>query len=152
MVAGHLREQNGLYQIILSYKDGDGKRKTKFISTGLPVKGNKRKAEAMLMDARQTFVPPVFAVTPLEKAKPDELLFTDFILEWLEMMKNSVETTTYASYCMVIKRKIVPYFKETRFIVADLADSSKDAATIHFAARSSTLECAALEFCMCARP
>ena len=59
MVAGHLREQNGLYQIILSYKDGDGKRKTKSISTGLPVKGNKRKAEAMLMDARQTFVPPV---------------------------------------------------------------------------------------------
>ena len=43
MVAGHLREQNGLYQIILSYKDGDGKRKTKSISTGLPVKGNKRK-------------------------------------------------------------------------------------------------------------
>ena len=60
MVAGHLREQNGLYQIILSYKDGDGKRKTKSISTGLPVKGNKRKAEAMLMDARQTFVPPCF--------------------------------------------------------------------------------------------
>ena len=53
MVAGHLREQNGLYQIILSYKDSDGKRKTKSISTGLPVKGNKRKAESMLMDARQ---------------------------------------------------------------------------------------------------
>ena len=120
MVAGHLREQNGLYQIILSYKDGDGKRKTKSTSTGLPVKGNKRKAEAMLMDARQTFVPPVFAVAPLEKAKPDELLFTDFILEWLEMMKNSVETTTYASYCMVIKRKIVPYFEDKRILLKDL--------------------------------
>ena len=120
MVAGHLREQNGLYQIILSYKDGDGKRKTKSISTGLPVKGNKRKAESMLMDARQTFVPPVVTVAPLEKAKPDELLFTDFILEWLEMMKNSVETTTYASYCMVIKRKIVPYFKDKRILLKDL--------------------------------
>lgn len=72
------------------------------------------------MDARQTFVPPVFAVAPLEKAKPDELLFTDFILEWLEMMKNSVETTTYASYCMVIKRKIVPYFKDKRILLKDL--------------------------------
>jgi hypothetical protein len=29
MVAGHLREQNGYYQIILSYKDADGNRKTK---------------------------------------------------------------------------------------------------------------------------
>lgn len=70
MVAGHLREQNGLYQIILSYKDSDGKRKTKSISTGLPVKGNKRKAESMLMDARQTFVPPVVAAVPLEKRNP----------------------------------------------------------------------------------
>ena len=72
------------------------------------------------MDARQTFVQPVFAVAPLEKAKPDELLFTDFILKWLEMMKNSVETTTYASYCIVIKRKIVPYFKDKRILPKDL--------------------------------
>lgn len=42
-VAGHLREQNGMYQMILSWKDTDGKRRTKSISTGLPVKGNKKK-------------------------------------------------------------------------------------------------------------
>lgn len=48
MVAGHLREQNGKYQMILSWKGTDGKRKTKSVSTGLPVKGNKRRAEEML--------------------------------------------------------------------------------------------------------
>ena len=42
-VAGHLREQNGMYQMILSWKDTDGKRRTKSISTGLPVKGNKKR-------------------------------------------------------------------------------------------------------------
>ena len=42
MVAGHLREQNGIYQMILSYKDKSKKRKTKSISTHLPVKGNKK--------------------------------------------------------------------------------------------------------------
>ena len=41
-VAGHLREQNGMYQMILSWKDTNGKRRTKSISTGLPVKGNKK--------------------------------------------------------------------------------------------------------------
>ena len=46
MVAGHLRIQNGIYQMILSYKDKQNKRKTKSISTHLPVKGNKKKAEA----------------------------------------------------------------------------------------------------------
>ncbi len=43
MVAGHLREQNGLYQIILSYKDGDGKRETKSISTGYRSKATSEK-------------------------------------------------------------------------------------------------------------
>ena len=41
-VAGHLREQNGMYQMILSWKDTNGKRRTKSISTGLPVKENKK--------------------------------------------------------------------------------------------------------------
>lgn len=41
-VAGHLREQNGMYQMILSWKDTDEKRRTKSISTGLSVKGNKK--------------------------------------------------------------------------------------------------------------
>lgn len=58
MVAAHLRKQNGIYQMILSYYDNNGKRRTKSISTHLPVKGNKRKAEEMLRITRQEFVPP----------------------------------------------------------------------------------------------
>ena len=53
MVAGHLRKQNGIYQMILSFYDSNGKRRTKSISTHLPVKGNKRKAEEMLQITRQ---------------------------------------------------------------------------------------------------
>ena len=55
MVAGHLREQNGYFQMILSWKDADGKRKSKSISTGLTVKGNKKQAEAMLLKTRKEF-------------------------------------------------------------------------------------------------
>ena len=49
MVAGHLREKKGYFYMILSYPDAAGKRKTKWLPTGLPVKGNKKKAEKMLM-------------------------------------------------------------------------------------------------------
>ena len=45
MVAGHLQEKNGLYYMVVSYPDVAGKRKTKWFSTGLPIKGNKKKAE-----------------------------------------------------------------------------------------------------------
>ena len=44
MVAGHLQEKNNFYYIVLSYKDETGKRRTKWESTGLPVKKNKKKA------------------------------------------------------------------------------------------------------------
>ena len=69
MVAGHLRIQNGIYQIILSYKDSSGKRHTKSVSTGLPVKGNARKADAMLQQARMDFIPPDM---PAQKQKGDD--------------------------------------------------------------------------------
>ena len=49
MVTGHLREQNGYFQMILTWKDASGKRRSKSISTGLTVKGNKKRAEKMLM-------------------------------------------------------------------------------------------------------
>ena len=39
MVAGHLQEKKGYYYAVLSYYNSAGKRKTKWISTGLPVKG-----------------------------------------------------------------------------------------------------------------
>lgn len=118
MVAGHLREKRGIYHMVLSYIDENGKRATPTKSTGLSVKGNKKRAEAMLSDWRKS------EEIALEKRKasgsikkPDpskEILFTQFMLDWLEMMKNSVEVTTYASYVQAIKSKINPYF-DARF-------------------------------------
>ena len=100
----YLREQNGYYQIILSYKDIDSNRRTKSVSTGLPVKGNKKRAGAMLLEARKSFDPGAPPET-------ENILFSDFLLGWLEMMKNSVELTTYATYAMTIKSRIAPYYK-----------------------------------------
>ena len=59
MVAGHLQEKNDFYYIVLSYKDAAGKRKTKWEATGLSVKRNKKKAEALLLDVGGTsWFPP----------------------------------------------------------------------------------------------
>ena len=50
MVAGHLQEKNGQFYAVLSYKDANGKRLTKWVPIGLSVKGNKKKAEMELLD------------------------------------------------------------------------------------------------------
>ena len=113
MVSGHLREKNGIYQMVLNYKDDQGKYKTKSISTELPVKGNKKRAEEMLQEERKKF-----------KQKPEndskDILFTEYLLNWLDMMKNSVEITTYASYCCSIKSRIVPYFEGKKLLLRNV--------------------------------
>lgn len=46
------------FQFIIRYRNASGQRKTKWISLGLPEKGNKRKAEAELARLRAEFEPP----------------------------------------------------------------------------------------------
>lgn len=211
--------------MILNYKDGDNKRRTKSISTGLPVKGNKKRAEAMLLETRKTFRPEDMITgknTPYhifvdnwlkdsakdldaetyalyshnvrlfigphfkrlatqvceiktstlesyynhEKAKnratkktilqlheiitlsldyavtlgwiesnpakginpaTDEVsvLFTDFMLEWLEMMKSRVAETTYSSYNSGISHSIIPYFQGKGYTLTDMEENPK---------------------------
>lgn len=117
MVAGHLQEKNGFFYIVLNYKDSNGKRKTKWEATGLPVKKNKKKADALLQERRRTFVPPT---SPSEVRLDNEILFADFMLKWLEIAKSSIQITTYASYQGMIQGVIEPYFRKEGIRLADL--------------------------------
>ena len=105
MVAGHLREQNGYFQMILSWKGSDGKRKSKSISTGLPIKGNKKRAEAMLLKTRKEFNPDNL----LENA---DVPFCDFLLKWLKDRATSMGSRVYANYAYDVKTYIFPYFRD----------------------------------------
>ena len=113
MVAGHLQEKNGIYYMVLSYPSANGKRKNKWISTKLPVKGNKKKAEKMLSEIRQTFV-------PVEKPMDAEINFSDYMLQWLQIIKPTVATTTYASYSSIVQKIVVPYFEKMAIPLAEL--------------------------------
>lgn len=115
MVAGHLREKNGYYHMVLNYVDEYGKRHTPSKSTGLTVKGNKKRAEKMLSEARAAKEAELEARTierSTGKAPAGTILFTTFLLDWLDMTKKNVEETTYGAYSMAIKSKIIPYFEE----------------------------------------
>lgn len=109
MVSGHLRIQNGIYQCIISYNDYNGKRKTKSISTGLPAKGNKKRAEEMLSELRRSFVPP--KPERGENEFREDMLFSDFIPLWLSAIEKTVKPTTYSSYWNMAMKKILPYFE-----------------------------------------
>ncbi|MBQ6427010.1 MAG: site-specific integrase [Clostridia bacterium] len=113
MVAGHLREKDGYYHIVLSYTDENGQRRTPSRSTKLPLKGNKKRAEAMLFEARREKEEELRYRIMAKKSGlnvDSDIRFTVFLKDWLKMMRSSVTDVTYSSYEKAIKNKIIPYF------------------------------------------
>ena len=120
MLAGHLQEKKGLFYMVLSYKDEDKKRKTKWIPTGLPVKGNKKKAEAMLMQARKTYVLDRPATVPVS----EDMLFAEYLWRWLKIAQSTIKPPTYASYAGMVKSTIDPYFRKRGYTLGNLTAAS----------------------------
>ena len=115
MVAGHLTLKNGRYYAVLNYRNAGGQRKTKWISLGLPEKGNKRKAEAELARLRAEFEPPKEAGD-----LSSDMLFADYLLEWLEIAKGRLAHATYGAYQGLLKSTIVPYFRKKKLTLREL--------------------------------
>ena len=112
MVAGHISEKKGYFYAVLNYTDANGNRKTKWIATSLPVKGNKKKAEAFLQEQRRQFIEDV----PPE----NDMLFADFMEQWLTVAKTTIAVATYASYCDIVKKVIAPYFRKKGITLGEL--------------------------------
>ena len=115
LVAGHLTLKNGRYYAVLNYRNAGGQRKTKWISLGLSEKGNKRKAESELARLRAEFEPPK-EVGDLSS----DMLFADYLLEWLEIAKGRLAHATYGAYQGLLKSTIVPYFRKKKLTLREL--------------------------------
>lgn len=118
MLAGHLQIKNGYYYVVLSYMDSQGKRKQPWIPTNLPERGNKRRAEDLLLHYRQTYVPPVDLQNESDLSR--NMLFADYMETWLETTRKSVEKTTFGSYSTIVKKGVAPYFRKLGVTVEDL--------------------------------
>lgn len=115
MVAGHLAVKSGKYYAVLNYKNAKGERKTKWISLGFPEKDNKRKAEAQLVKIRAEFEIPE-EVGELSS----DMLFADYLLEWLEIAKDRLAIATYSFYTSIIKNPLEPYFRKKKLTLREL--------------------------------
>lgn len=102
-MTGSLQMKNGKFYMVLNVQE-NGKRKMKWISTGLVVKGNKRKAEQMLRETLQTY--------EIQQSGPKcDMLFSDYIQKWLEYVQRKVDEVTYQGYELLAQRQIIPWFK-----------------------------------------
>jgi len=110
IVSGHLAEVRGIFHMKLTWCDCDGKRHRKSISTELAVKGNKKKADEMLYDARKQQEVEVNSING--KANPEDMLFADILEEWLGAVRSQIKITTFGGYQMNVQKAIAPYFRK----------------------------------------
>ncbi len=111
-INGFLAVKRGVYQIVLNWTIR-GERKRKWISTGLPEKGNKRKAEALLKEKIEEYAQKL-------SLNPCDLLFGDYLIEWLDIIKPNLQTSTYAGYRNDIYNRIAPYFNKLKIKLQDI--------------------------------
>lgn len=115
-ITASLQIKNNIYQVVLNYKDINGKRKQKWVSTGLTEKGNnKRLANQKMQEILTNFKEDLNC----PNSKTDDKLFTTYLKEWLLSIKNTIEENTYDSY-KVIVNKICDYFEDNNILLNDL--------------------------------
>lgn len=100
------------YMVLNFYDKHTGKRKPKWIPTGLLVKGNKRKAEQMLHDTLAQYKENSYDATA-------DTLFSDWVSMWLESTKTYVEKSTWEGYALNAKH-VIDYFGQKKLTLAKL--------------------------------
>ncbi|MCL2046067.1 MAG: site-specific integrase [Oscillospiraceae bacterium] len=108
-ITGSIQPKNNVFYAVLNIKDENGRRKPKWISTGLPVKGNKTKAKEVLNQLIKEYSEKI------QKEQASEALgsgidFMEYLRSWLHKKRSSLQDTTIASYQMIIEGKINRYF------------------------------------------
>ena len=115
MVSGTLSIKKGYYYAVLSWVDANGNRHRKWVATGLAQKGNKRRAEEALVHIRNTFEPPV-----VDRELTADMLFSEYLKQWLEVVKVRVKIATFCSYQDMVLNTIAPYFEKKKITLRDL--------------------------------
>lgn len=111
-MTGSLQTKNDKYYIVLNTYE-NGKRKPIWISTGLPVINNKRKAEQMLRDKLMEY--EAMSLYPRS-----DVLFSDYVRTWIAQIKRSVDAVTLQGYEVLANSQILPYFDEKRILLQKL--------------------------------
>lgn len=106
-MTGSLQTKNDKFYAVLNIKNQAGKRVQKWIPLNLSVKGNKRKAEAMLNQLLMDY-------QGIESVEPMNTLLSQHIATWIEANRTNIAVTTYNQYVNMLQLHIGPYFDQRR--------------------------------------
>jgi len=102
-MTGSLQIKKDVFYAVLNFKDAEGKRSQKWIPLHLNVRGNKRKAEAMLQELLVQY-------QGVECIEPTTTPLSRHIAKWIEYDRPHITVTTYNQYVNMLNTHIAPYF------------------------------------------
>jgi integrase len=112
-MTGSLQVKKDKYYIVLNTYDANHNRKIKWISTGLSVKGNKKRAEKMLREQLREY-------ESQEKLVKSDMLFSDAVRQWLSTAAIRVDAVTLQGYEALARVHILPYFDDLQIKLIDV--------------------------------
>lgn len=112
-MTGSLQIKNDKYYLVLNLTQ-QGMRRQRWISTGLSVKGNKRRAAQLLQETLQQY-------QQQSGILPSSIRFSDYIRHWLEQVRRRVDEVTYQGYETLAKSHILPYFDQSGLLLQQIA-------------------------------
>ncbi len=106
MVTGNLQIKDGKYYAVVNLRDETGKRKQKWVSTGLSVRGNKKNAEQFLSQELEKWNYHNGVYYGISVAEYFEI--------WLTEIEKEVRPNTFRCYKGNMTNHIIPYFRNTK--------------------------------------
>lgn len=132
MITGCLQQKNNTYYAVL-YVKVDGKRKTKWVSTGLPVEGtSERKAkkafdqirleyeQAQEEKERQEAEEKVRELMEGKRNPQADSPFMDYLQKWLLQAKPTISKTTFKGYRTMLDGRVNRYFTKLDVTVGEV--------------------------------
>lgn len=111
-ITGNVQQKNNKWYVVLNLKDINGKRKQKWINSGLNIRGNKKKAEQFLREQINKYSQNNFECT--------SVYFSDYLERWLNKIESEVRQNTFRTYNMNMRNHIIPYFKTKKLKLQNL--------------------------------
>lgn len=99
--------------VVVDANGPNGKRKQKWISTGIGINGSKRKAEEIRKEIEREY-------EIKNRLTPSNVTLDEFAQKWIRSVKDDIDVITYGGYENIVQVHIIPYFKEHRIRVNDI--------------------------------
>ena len=113
-VTGTLQEKNGKFYLVLRIPDSTGKLHQKWVSTGLPVQDNQRRAK-QLLDAKLVELQADYDRRSRQAgwavAEVGEVPFNEVVRRWMTRKRSEVAPSTFEGYEHITAR-LLPYFRK----------------------------------------